>query len=164
MMVIMNGDNIAIEKYRGTNLLLKGDRAFISRSSYALDLLRSHYPIGFQTVLNHVTAIEQADRSGICLGADATFYVGNPTSTAHPTWYASCILHDAYHRKLFDDATKSGASSQAAHSSASGAQAEMKCLDEQIKSLRAMNAPAYILQHAEHCKSLRWWEVKNRNW
>ena len=49
MMVIMNGDNIAIEKYRGTNLLLKGDRAFISRSSYALDLLRSHYPIGFQT-------------------------------------------------------------------------------------------------------------------
>lgn len=158
-------NNEAIFYHEGKSVKIKGDSAFITRTRYALMLLKQYYNHGLQIVLCYVNIIEQSEYSGITnMEYCPTFKVGDRTSSADITWYASCILHDSYHSKLFRDARNAGKTYSQSYGEASGEKAEYKCLEEQIKALNAMPTPQYVLEHAKKCRNSRWWENKKRDW
>ncbi|MCL1791082.1 MAG: hypothetical protein FWG40_06975 [Peptococcaceae bacterium] len=84
-----------------------------------------------------------------------TYNVSSLTYNASTAWYASTIVHDAYHSKLYHDYLLEN-SGRVPDNVWTGETAEMKCLEVQIVFLEDIQAWSL----ADYAKSLRganWW-------
>jgi len=86
-----------------------------------------------------------------------TFLVGDATSQASTTWYASSIVHDSYHSKLYNDYRETHQSVPG--SVWTGDEAEMMCLEFQISFLEEIGAPTYEIDYAKSLRGANWWAV-----
>ena len=138
-----------------------GDAQFVINTKNALALIKQS-PKNYEIVTQYIGRIKQAPSSGMAAYLNPpTFNVGNPTSTYSTTWYATCIVHDAYHSKLYNDYL-------ATHQSVpytvwGNYTAEMKCLEVQISFQREIGAPQSELNHSISMRGSNWWD-KPRTW
>jgi hypothetical protein len=128
---------------------VQGSEEFIKSTHQAMALL-SKRP-SFEEVRPYIARIDEADSSGMEADADIpTFHVGKATWQSEPIWYASTIVHDGYHSKLYHlhrshflwfDNTRPEAWI--------GKEAEKKCLNLQLQALQELNADAETKQYVE---------------
>jgi hypothetical protein len=79
-----------------------GSRRFEYRTRQALELL-SNSPT-FLVIKSFLAAIHEAKSSELCVRrGKPTFRVGRPTWEAPLLWYASTIVHDGGHAKLYHE-------------------------------------------------------------
>jgi hypothetical protein len=136
---------------------IKGDNIFTENTTKALELLNSKSKEKYDVVLNYVKRISQAKSSGMAAyEAVPTFYVGNATSIASTTWYASAIAHDSYHSKLYHDYKRIKGS--VPDKIWTGYDAEMKCLEYQIITLEEIDAPKIEVDYAKSLRGKNWWD------
>jgi len=79
-----------------------GSASFIENTNNALALLQTKSPATHRIVQTYIGIIEQSARSGMWAWEEPPrFEVGDTTSFATSTWYASTIAHDAAHSELY---------------------------------------------------------------
>jgi len=132
-----------------------GDGWFTERSTLALDQIRNGSPYHWDMVLRYMGILRQYVSSGMWYWLDPPeFRVGTGTYSASAIWYASSIVHDAWH------------SWQAYHydqnpfidpHSDEWFYAEMDAIRVQIEFLEAINAPRHYITHLEGMIGQRWW-------
>jgi hypothetical protein len=149
----------AAAAHTGKQIQISGDKAFVQRTKAALQLLKKKTPEKYAIVLKYVGKIQQHTYSGMAASENPpTYKVGSQTSNASLTWYASTIVHDAYHSKLYYDYLYT-------HKEAvpdevwTGMDAEMHCLDIQIKTLEKIKAPTYEIKYARSLRGSNWWDL-----
>ena len=99
-----------------------GSKIFIEHTKKALRLLKKKTPGTYRTlVLKHLRCIRYARVSQVNDAGE--FRVSNITAYPDLAWYASCIVHDAYHVEL-----------KARGLVNSGTSAELKCIKMQIRA------------------------------
>ena len=87
--------------------IIDGDTAFTKKTKKALAIIKKS-PEKYGIVLRYVKAIKQSDQiehSGMHC-PNMTFLVKMNTYSSSKYWYASSIVHDAYHSKLYHDYLK----------------------------------------------------------
>ena len=160
----------AQEEYRVTGefgIVLRGSAEFITRTEKALALLRGSAV--FEEVRPFLAVIQQAKWSGVsAYRCKPMFFVGKPTWQADSLWYASGIVHEAYHMKLYhENRNKSGflCFRYTEPTAWAGKQAEQKCCEFQLRFLREAGADVGILEYVERLARNPWhMDVKDRNW
>ncbi len=92
-----------------------------------------------------------------------TALIGTPTSNLNIFWYASTIVHEATHSFIFFRARQQGRNGVEEYK---GHDAEMFCLTRQIQVLKNIQAPDYLIKHAEGLYNSTWYEAPSskRNW
>jgi hypothetical protein len=146
-------------------ITLRGGADFITRTEQALALLRGSS--WFEQVRPYVVVIEQAKRSGMAVyRRKPTFLVGQRTWQARSLWYASAILHDGYHSKLYyENRRRFLFFTFTKPSDWKGKHAEQKCLDIQLRFLRDVGADATLLAYVEQlAANPTYQDHLNRNW
>ena len=146
------------------NIQIQGDDKFIRNTQKALQLIKQHSPAHYEMVEQHIGRIQQHEKSGMAAFWDTpTFLVGRKTSNSSTHWYASCIVHDAHHSKLFHDTLqKFGYVPKEAWT---GKTAEMACLDIQESFLKTSKAPKRHLSSIDKARTYDYWsDYKARNW
>ena len=139
-----------------------GDEFFVERTEKALELIKNQYPDCYDLVTNYVGIIEQYSESGMwAFENPPIFRVGLATYSSSTTWYASSIVHDSYHSKLYNDYLVS-------HDSVPAEiwrdmEAEMACLELQIHFLETIGAPEAEIEHAKSFRGENWWDIP-RTW
>jgi hypothetical protein len=131
-----------------------GRDEFVKRTWHALTLADPSPT--FREVRLYLSGIREARRSGMLVrGPRPTFCVGEPTWRSDPMWYASCIVHDAFHAKLYRDGRRrflglSFTPVREYH----GKEAERKCMAVQLRALREMGGDTamedYLLSQMEN--------------
>lgn len=124
------------------SLALEGDKKFLAQTQKAIRLLKTKTPKEFRNiVLPHVAKIKSHKSSGMNLWAKVpTYEVGKETAFYSLKWYASTIVHDAYHAKLYFDYKKKHKGAVPAKIYKSQA-AELKCLKVQISAAKKLKMP-----------------------
>jgi len=132
-----------------------GSDRFVLRSENALNTIRDGSPYHWDMVLRYLGILREYSSSGMWYWLNPPeFRVGNTTFNASTIWYASTIVHDAWH------------SWQAYHYdenpfidpySDEWFDAEMDAMRVQIEFLQAINAPQHYITHAESMIGQRWW-------
>lgn len=104
----------------------------------------------FEIVREHIALIKQGARSGMRAWAKRpTFAVGRPTWKHSILWYAGAIAHDAYHSKLYHEATSANGGRQPDADTWTGTDAEKKCLIFQRQVLIDLNADRKTIAYLE---------------
>jgi len=142
--------------------LIEGDDNFKIKTLEALILIQYKSEEKFNIVLKYIGRIIRGGQS--VMRADANppaFVVGERTYLSQTEWYAGCIVHDAYHSKLYHDYLEK-------HSSVpddvwTGEKAEYACLEYQISFLEEIGAAQHNIDHAKSLRTSRWWEA-NISW
>lgn len=118
---------------------VQGTTAFTQETEKALKLLEGTSE--YSTITQNVGRIKEHDRSGMNVYSDVpTFEVGENTWKGGTIWYAGTIAHDSYHSKLYNDAKAANGGNEPDASTWTGAAAEQKCLQYQIKVLQELGA------------------------
>lgn len=122
------------------SLVLEGDKKFLVQTRRAIRLLKTKMPREFRKiVLPYVAKIKLHKSSGMNLWAKVpTYEVGKETAFYSLKWYASTIVHDAYHAKLYFDYKRKHKGRVPVKVYKSQA-AELKCLKAQISIARKLN-------------------------
>ena len=121
-----------------------GDDDFIKRTKAALSFIEEGAPEFYAIVTNNIGIIQRGEYSGILSGrTPPTFCVGERTYKESNLWYASAIVHDANHSKLYHDYLKEHGSPVPFEKYA-GRSGEDACLSVQADFLRAVNAPGWV--------------------
>lgn len=143
---------------------IQGDNNFIKNTQKALRLIKTQSAKDYQMVEQYIGCIKQYEKSGMAAFWETpTFLVGDKTSNSTTHWYASCIVHDAYHSKLFHDALKKFG--HVKKEVWTGKKAEMDCLDAQESFLKTSKAPKRHLKSIEKARTYDYWsDYKSRNW
>jgi hypothetical protein len=77
----------------------------------------------------------------MCVNVPPTFHVGRKTWSGHPVWYASAIIHDANHSRLFRIHRRSWLGIKYTPIGKwTGKAAERACLNVQLRALKEMGA------------------------
>jgi hypothetical protein len=146
-----------------THTAIEGDGAFTENTRAALVLIKES-DTADEIVNNYVGVIKQGKTSGMAAQqTPPTFVVGEASYEASLTWYASAIVHDAYHSKLYHDYLKNH--DYVPYNVWTGEEAEMACLEVQIEFLEEIGAPEYEIDYAESLigdnwrDEERWWSV-----
>jgi len=138
-----------------------GDATFVENTKKALALIKKS-PKAYEIVTYYVGRIKQAPSSGMAAYLNPpTFNVGEATSTYSTTWYATCIVHDSYHSKLYNDYLTTHKS--VPYNKWANYTAEMKCLEVQISFQKEIGAPKNELDHSIDSRGTNWWD-KPRTW
>lgn len=139
-----------------TEIKIVGDAGFTQNTERALDIIRGSKS-GYELVMNYIGVIKQVPQGSGMWAEEIppTFQVGDVTSNDSETWYASSIVHDAYHSKLYHDYLQE-------HDTVpddiwTGENAEMQCLTVQINFLKEIGAPQYEIDYAESMYGENWW-------
>ncbi|MCL2116303.1 MAG: InlB B-repeat-containing protein [Methanobrevibacter sp.] len=138
-----------------------GDATFMVNTRKALDVIKQS-PKDYELVTSYIDRIKQSTSSGMAAYENPpTFYVGDSTSTYSTTWYATCIVHDAYHSKLYHDYL-------ATHKTVpynvwGNYTAEMKCVEVQISFQSVIRAPQHEIDHSISMRGQNWWD-QPRTW
>lgn len=141
------------------SIMITGDKTFTTRTKDALALLKTKAPADYALVIASIGKIQQHTFSGMAAYETPPIYkVGAATSAASLTWYASTIVHDAYHSKLYHDYLTTH--KRAVPNDAwTGMTAEMKCLEIQIKTLKRIGAPDAEIAYAQTLRGANWWDL-----
>ena len=133
-----------------------GDDDFIKKTEDALSKIKEKSPMSYAIVTNHISIIRSVEkRSGIDAKAKyPTFYVGLTTSNSPLNWYASTIVHDAYHVKLYRDYTKEHKGEPVPPEVYSGRKAEDACLSAQENFLREIKASVRYIQQMRDMRKI----------
>ena len=125
---------------------VRGDDAFIERTSEALKLLRTAGQIDF--VRRYVKVVISAERSGMrAYAKPPTYEVGPTTWQTSALWYAGMIAHDAYHSKVYHEAKAKKGGGEPDQNDWTGADAEHQCLNFQLKVLGDLGADSRTLDY-----------------
>ncbi|WP_276914535.1 hypothetical protein [Aneurinibacillus aneurinilyticus] len=142
-----------------TPIHISGDKTFTNHTNAALKLLKNKAPSDYTMVITYIGKIQQHTFSGMAAYETPPAYkVGAITANASVTWYASTIVHDAYHSKLYHDylyTYKEAVPDEAW----TGMEAEMKCLEAQIQSLIQIKAPKTEIDYARSLRGTNWWDL-----
>jgi hypothetical protein len=128
---------------------VSGCRRFEYRTRQALDLL-SGSPT-FLSVKPYLSAIREARSSGLAVTWErATFRVGRRTWQAPLVWYASAIVHDAGHARLYRENRRRLLWFRYTSPGAwTGVEAERACLQLQLTALRDLDAGREMIRYVE---------------
>jgi hypothetical protein len=116
---------------------IKGPEGFLEATVSALNLLRRKDLENYRMVQNYLGKIECVKRgSGVYMWERPPRFIVGEKSVEEPTRiYASSIVHEAYHSKLYNDALHNGRSKAEASEVSTGRQAELACSKVQGESL-----------------------------
>ncbi len=157
--VSSDGNNVA------ASITIIGDDAFTDRTKVALSFIEKGAPESYMLVTNYIGVIQQYECSGMrAYDSPPTYHVGERTSNASVLWYASTIVHDAYHSKLYNDYLKERGKPVPGEIW-TGREPENACLSAQEDFLRAVNAPEKTIKHVRKMRDVDYFssEVK-RDW
>jgi hypothetical protein len=126
---------------------IEGGRIFVDRTREALKLVGATR--AFQEVKPFISAIKEARCSGMdAAGCKPTFWVGEATWRSPIPWYASTIVHDGYHSKLYQaKRQRYWLISFTPENEWTGRNAEQECLGLQLDALKDINAPNYMIDY-----------------
>ena len=131
-----------------------GDDDFIERTKAALSFIEEGAPEFYAIVTNNIGIIQRGEISGIWSSCTPpTFYVGKRTYKESKLWYASAIVHDANHSKLYHEYLKEHGSPVPFEKYA-GRSGEDACLSVQADFLRAVNAPKSTIKYVIRMKEV----------
>ena len=127
-----------------------GSEDFIKRTENALALIQEKSPRSYAIVTNYLSVIQSAQRSGIDPCADVpTFAAGPLIASKDAMEYASSIVHDSCHSKLYREYRKQHKNKPVPADVYSGRKGEDKCIDAELDFLRdAKASEAMIRSHA----------------
>lgn len=116
---------------------IKGPQEFIEATVGALNLLRERDPENYRMVQDYLGKIECVKRgSGVFMWEHPPRFIAGEKSVEEPTRiYASSIVHEAYHSKLYNDALRNGRGEAEALEVSTGRKAELSCAKVQGQSL-----------------------------
>ena len=140
-----------------TPITIKGDDACKADTLNALKAIANSAPGHYSVVTRYISVIE-------CVGAGSAMYayesppryaVGDSTRTAGIIWYASTIVHDANHSRLYHEGK-----------AWTGGDAENICLDAQANSLALLGAGQSTIDYVNNMKADPYWQtpVADRYW
>ena len=140
-----------------TPITIKGDDACKADTLNALKAIANSAPGHYSVVTSYISVIE-------CVGAGSAMYayesppryaVGDSTRTAGIIWYASTIVHDANHSRLYHEGK-----------AWTGGDAENICLDAQANSLALLGAGQSTIDYVNGMKGDPYWQtpVADRYW
>lgn len=140
--------------YKGIKLI--GSKNFVLFTKYAIDKIESAGEGFIDFVRDNIYAIKEGKKSGMHVDSEKpVFEVGKRTYSSPTCWYASCIVHDSYHNYLYKE-----------QENYFGEEAEIKCLNKQLKFLSAINEPKNVeyLKKLIDSKTDYWSDYSKRNW
>jgi len=145
-----------------TETTIVGDTNFTAKTQKAMDLIvGSQY--GYELVTSYIAVIEQSTYSGMRAYDDPpTYQVGEATYNASTTWYASTIIHDACHSKLYFDSLEEYG--YVDNDMWTGNIPEMMCMSAQIDFLKEIGAPRYEVDYAISIIDTNYWDIEDRWW
>ena len=147
-----------IVQTKQVSVKISGDKNFVSRTQAALSLLKQKSPDDYALVTRYIGLIKQDTFSGMAAYEKIpTYRVGAATSSSSTTWYASTIVHDAYHSKLYNDYARTKKSA-VPDQVWTGTEAEMQCLQRQINTLEKIKAPLHEQEYAASLQNENWWD------
>ena len=157
-----NIPNIKIDKE--TPIVIIGDDKFIEKTKTALSLIEKKAPSYYTVVTNCLSFIRRGNRSGIFPSASPpTVIFGLKTSRSSLTWYASAIVHEAYHRKLYTDYLKTFGAPVPANIY-SEREGENSCLSAQEDFLKTINASEKKIKHLQKMRNVDYSSSEERDW
>ena len=143
---------------------IRGNPIFKYRTKKAIELIKNETPDTYKMVAEFIAIIRQGKQSGMwAFENPPAFEVGNLTYMASRKWYASTIVHDAYHSKLFHTHRREH-NLPVPRDVWTGKEAEMKCMDVQEEFLIAVRAPRRTLEHLNRKRTEYFWEIPARHW
>ena len=155
--------NVNIDKE--TPIIIIGDDEFIKNTKAALSHIEKDAPSFYELVTNYISIIRRGEASGMrAFDPLPTFQVGLKTSRTPLQWYASDIVHDAYHSKLYNDYVKT--SGRPVPSDIwTGREAENACLSVQEDFLKAVHATKNKIEHVRRGRNRDYFSKKvKRTW
>jgi len=137
--------------------IIEGDDNFEAKTLEALYLIQYKSSENYNMVIKYVGRIKQGQQSGMAAYENPpTYYVGKATYSSKRDWYASTIVHDAYHSKLYHDYIQSHG--WVPNDIWTGEKAEYACLEIQISFLEEIQADIQLITSAKSFRKSRWWE------
>ena len=137
-----------------TPITIIGDDEFIEKTKAALSLIKKDAVRFYNVITNYVSIIRRAESSGMrAYDPLPTFNVGKKTAQSQLTWYASTIVHDAHHSKLYNDYVKASGSPVPSNIW-TGREAENYCLSAQEEFLETIHAPKYTIRYVRKMKNI----------
>ncbi|WCN37198.1 hypothetical protein [Aneurinibacillus uraniidurans] len=147
-----------VQKKAVPTVTITGDKTFTARTQAALALLKEKSPDDYALVVQYIGLIKQDAFSGMAAYEKIpTYKVGAATSSSSTTWYASTIVHDAYHSKLYNDYARTKKTA-VPDDVWTGMKAEMQCLARQTNTLKKINAPLSEQKYAQSLQNQNWWD------
>lgn len=141
-----------------------GSDNFIKKTEDALALIQEKSPRSYAIVTNYLSVIQSAKKSGINPATDTpTFHVGAPTFNTSVEWYASSIVHDSYHSKLYHDYRGKFKGKPVPAEVWSGREAENKCLTAQENFMRDINASETKIKSVQKMRHIDYFTIE-RDW
>ena len=139
-------------------ILISGNKKFIRRTKIALQLLKERDNIEYKNVISYSGKITMLEYTG---GMNVfeeipTAYMGKSHNKERIYWYASCIVHEAHHSKLYFTALEEGRDGIKEYA---GHIAEMYCLTKQIETLKKIGSPREIIEYATTLYDSKWYEI-----
>ena len=140
-----------------TPITIRGDEACQADTVNALQMIANAAPEHYVVVTRYISVIE-------CVSSGSAMYayekppryaVGDQTRSAGTLWYASTIVHDANHSRLYHEGKEW-----------TGGSAENICLDAQASSLSQMGASQSTIDYVNNMKDSPYWQtpVEDRYW
>lgn len=149
------------------SIVVQGDEYCRNSTGEALALLKSNAEPYFDMVLENVGMVQCVEQ-GSGMHADTNlpiYHAGVETIKAGAVWYASTIVHDACHSRLYNnylELHEGGVPAEAW----TGKKAELACLKEQYKALVKLGADEWTLNHVQNMMNYAYWDIpqEERNW
>lgn len=157
--------------------IIDGDDNFKIKTLEALILIQYKSEEKAEVVLKYISEIKQSENSKRLEEnlINKSFSFDKTTYTSQTEWYASCIVHDAYHSKLYHDcyAIHGGSIPNDIHIHVdnkdnkdnkndidifSVEKEEYACLEYQISFLEEINADKSLIDYAKSLGNAKWWE------
>ena len=140
---------------------LRGDKDCRTLTQTALDLLKSKAPIHYETVNEYVGSIDCVNEgSGVySWEKPPRVIIGDATRNASLTWYASVLVHEATHARLYQTYEKEHPGESVPEDVYSGENGESICIQVQYDALTLVGGPQYELDHLKNSLETRYWEI-----
>ena len=124
---------------------IQGDTAFVDHTSATLELLRSGAPDWYAQVVDYIEVITSVKEGSGMMVESRTFLAGEQTAYApgyeeadQRVWYASTMVHDACHSRLY--------ATGEAHT---GRDAELECLMNQVEALKLLDGVGFLTEYVQ---------------
>ncbi len=144
-----------MDKITMDNLVIEGNLDFIERTEKALNLVKKSLT-SYEIVMNYIGILQHSTITGMNVyNKPPILLVSLTTYQASPTWYASSIVHESFHSKLYNDYfNKHGNVPSEIWASED---ADSKCLEAQINFLSEIQAPNSEIMYAKRLANIDYW-------
>ena len=144
-------------KFRSMNyesFKIRGSPTFKEKSIDALKWIKTKSPKDYSKIKRYLKGIKQSNHSYMGL-KDGIFRVSKTSAYHSVEWYAGIIIHDVHHYYLHNI-------EQFKWISKNFKKHEHLCFDEQLKFLKKIKAPLWIIKHVEGAYNRGHWQVAKR--